>query len=387
MHQSSSKPHLGRDTNTTALLIQIAGVACVLILTVGAAWSIWLRLKQQGYAQGFDILLQPTGFSIVSPLLRQSALDPYWWTLLVAIANTAAVSLLAIVATMVCGTIVGVGLTSSNDVIKTVCKIYAEGFRNIPLILQVMFWYMSFMRLPTPQDHAAGLMSSVFMTNKGLFFPKIVVHSSIPLLLISFAVLIALLAAIPAGRHRMKAMGLPRYSLWLIAGGALLASAGSLFFAGSIDRPRLHGFSFEGGATLSLEFLTLTFSIVVFSSAYTAEIVRGGLDSVPRGQREAAEALGLSPLITFVKVAFPIALRSMIPSLGNQFTFIIKATALGLAIGYSDLFSFSVLSISQSGETVEFLVTMMVAYLVLNYSMTLLMHRLDRTLSFKGRLG
>ena len=363
-----------------AVAIQAVGTALIVTLAIAAVVTAWQKLRAEGFAYGFDILAHPTGFSIVSPFLGQDASDPYWWTLTVGLVNTAAVGVVSIVLATLLGLGIGIGLRSGNMVLTVLCRIYVETFRNVPLVLQAVFWYVTFTRLPTPRGDPPSLMSAVFLTNKGVFVPRLVLTLSLSRVLAMLAVFVigCLLAKALMRRSRLSGRAVCTIS-------AIAVVISVVMVGGPTARmPRLEGFTFKGGSTISLEFLALTFAIVVFSAAYTAEIVRGALQSVPKGQVEAARALGLSPLVTLATVELPIALRAMVPPLGNQFSFIMKATALGLAVGYSDLFSTSVVSISQSGQSIEFLAVMMGAYIVLNYGMSLLVHWADSALSFKG---
>lgn len=373
-----------RDGTARAIAIQVAGITGLLALVVAGGWVAWQRMRAQGFVAGFDVLLRQTGWPLTSPFLAQDPTDPYWWTLTVALVNTAAVGVTGIVLATALGTAIGIALLSGNKMLTAVCRIYVEAFRNVPLVLQAVFWYVTFTKLPTPRANPPNLFSSSFLTNKGFFVPALELGLGPYGALAICAALAVVLIAPPLLRRTALAGWLPSNAACWLAGLSAIGAWIALFGSPSISIPRLEGFSFKGGRSIPIEFIALTFGIVIFSAAYIAEIVRGGLLSVPKGQIEAAKALGLPPLATFIKVRFPIALRSIVPPLGNQYVFVMKATSLGLAVGYSDIFSASVVSISQSGQSIEFLVVMMAAFFVLNYAVTLAMNWLNAALSFEG---
>jgi His/Glu/Gln/Arg/opine family amino acid ABC transporter permease subunit len=366
----------------------LQGVALILFFSVVGylAFTAWDRMRSQGIAYGFDILSHATGWKINSPFLNQAPEDPYWWTLCVAFVNTAAASALGILIASALGFCIGVGLVGRNKVVAAVCSVYVEVFRNLPLVLQAVFWYITFTALPASRDAPPSLWNAVFLSNQGLYLPTLVTHAGRGreawALLGGTAVVFAVCYW---ACSYASVRGWKRLSLGSVAAAAVaaicLAVRGVPF---TIDVPQLTGFGFTGGLELPLELIALVYATVLFGAAYIAEIVRGGLRAVPRGQVEAAQALGLSAATVFFRVRLPIALRSMIPPLGNQFLFIVKATAIGAAIGYSDLFAVSVVAISQTGQAIEFVFLMMLVYFALNYSITQLMSLLNRKLAFEG---
>jgi general L-amino acid transport system permease protein len=377
-----------RRNGITSWALQIS----VLVILVGLiAWSLttaWERMHAQGIAYGFGVLSRPTGWQITSPFLDQSPDDPYWWTLVVAFANTLGASLMSIVLASLTGLLVGVGLLAPNRVVAQIFRTYVEIFRNVPLVLQALFWYVTLTTLPTPRADPPSAFNAIFVTNQGLFLPTIRFHSAV----LGWFWAAAVLGLLGYGvwRHSSSSRAqraFARSALFASIVIAICLPAVLALFTKTylhIESPKFTGFSFQGGWNIPLELIALVFATVLFSSAYIGEIVRGGLLSVPRGLIEAAQALGLSAGAVFSSVRFPVALRSMIPALGNIFLFIVKATAIGSAIGYADVYSVSVVSISQTGQAVEFLISMMVIYFALNYSLTLLMNALNRSIAFKG---
>ncbi|WP_414447029.1 ABC transporter permease subunit [Burkholderia sp. 22PA0099] len=349
-------------------------------------WSMdtaWHRMQAQGIAHGFGVLDRATGWQINSPFLDQTADDPYWWTLVVAFVNTLGASAMSIVLACGLGVVIGIGLIAPNRVVAQVFRAYVEIFRNVPLVLQALFWYANLTTLPAPRANPPSLFDSIYVTNQGLFLPSIQLGVR-GLGWLWIAALVALCVCVmrrhsASSRLRINA-ALAASAVAFVVLTVIVLRVGPIV----IDAPRMTGFSFQGGWDVPLELIALVLATVLFSAAYIGEIVRGGLQSVPRGLIEAAQALGLPAGSVFGAVRFPIALRSMVPALGNIFLFIVKATAIGSAIGYADVYSISVISISQTGQAVEFLIAMMLIYFVLNYSLTLAMNVLNRTIAFKG---
>jgi general L-amino acid transport system permease protein len=193
-------------------------------------------------------------------------------------------------------------------------------------------------------------------------------------------------------RSRASAAGsTPRFGVWLacMAGAIVLAAIVAVLLGREANAslfvvPQLKGLRFDGGFRMIPEFSALAISIIVFGSAYIAEIVRGGFNAVHRGQLECARALGLRPWMVMVNVHIPLALRAIVPPLGNMYVWLMKATTLGIAIGFSDLFMIVSTSINQSGQTIELLLLMMTGFFIINYSISSLMNLLNRSIALKG---
>ena len=372
------------DTKTRGIVIQAAALVLFCGLVVGAGVTAWTRMQAQGIAYGFGILARPTGWDISSVFLSQTPLDPYWWVLVVALANTLFVAVVGIVLATVVGFAIGILRHAGNPLLALVLGVYVETFRNIPLILQLVFWYATFSALP-PAQRAVELLPDVYLANKGLFIPAFHLAGSGLLAALVLAVLLGLWIALAwriAGLPFRRLAVLWKPTAILGAGVALALLAGAVL---DTDVPEFRKFTFQGGLVLPLELFTIVFAITVFSSAYIAEVVRGGLQSVPKGLWEAAHATGLTRSQAYARVVLPVAVRAILPSLGNQYVFVAKSTALGIAIGFSDIFAVSVVSITQSGQTIEFLVIMMGIYLVLNYSISSAVNFANRRLSLARR--
>ena len=296
------------------LLYQGGALAAVLLLAGFLVSNTLDNLAARNIASGFGFLWRESGFEIGESPLAYSAADTYWRALVVGLANTLRVSLLAIVLATLLGTLVGLCRLSANLLLRGLGAVYVEGIRNTPLLVQLFFWYALISEaLPAPRA-ALEPLPGFFLSNRGFFFP------------------------------------LP----------------------GSV--PTLQGFNFSGGAHLSPEFATLLIGLVLYTGAFIAEIVRAGVLAVPRGQSEAAYALGLRRGQALRRVVLPQALRLIVPPLTSQYLNAIKNSSLAVAIGYPDFVSIVNTAINQTGQAIEGVVLIMAAYLTVSLSISAFMN-------------
>lgn len=366
--------------------IQALALAVFCTVIIGAAMTAWNRMQEQGMAYGFGVLMRQTEWDVSSILAEQSITDPYWWTLCVALGNTLLVAVAGIVLATVVGFSVGVLRHGGNPLVSKVLGAYVETFRNIPLLLQLVFWYTTFTQLP-PAREAISLGPNVWLANAGLYLPSYQFMGSGWLaLLVLILGLTALVVGVRAILKRERPKAIPTL-MWLVitlvGGIAVFVLAMSVLLTS--ENPELGRFNLTGGFVMPIELFSLIFSIMIFSSSYIAEVVRGGLQSVPKGLWEAADAMSLTKAQSYLYVTLPVAFRAILPSLGNQYVFVVKSTALGIAVGFSDIFSASVVAITQTGQTIEFLAILMGIYLVLNYSLTSTLNYINRKLSLTRR--
>ena len=366
-------------------VLQAAVLAVVLVITVSFIATARRNLVDQGIATGFDFLFYSTGWDIAFSLLDYTIDDPYWWLLLIGFLNTLTLGLFCIAVATVVGTLVGIARLSNNLVLNLLGAVHVELFRNVPLILQGFFWYAVVTHLPSPR-RALDVMDMVFLSSRGLYVPGL----NVPFWAV--ALWFALVALAVPGLRWLSA----RFHRWpgaRLGWGAVVALVLlTVVFvlvlvppeAPIVDVPRLEGFNFQGGLRITPEFAAIAIAIITFGSAYIAEIVRGGLLSVPRGQLEAAAAVGLRPFAIYWKVRIPLALRAIMPPLGNQYVFLMKATTIGIAIGFTDLFMITSTSINQSGQTIELLFIMMMMFLLINYTISTVLNAVNRRLALRG---
>ena len=264
-------------------------------------------------------------------------------------------------------------------------------FRNIPLILQAFFWYAVYTHLPPPRK-AVAFGDMVFLSARGIYVPGFnISNGAIAICALLLAVgIVAALWLISSRRLSgfAEARRLP------LAGLALVVAAIAIFFVGEAGRiagqpaisiPELRGLNIRGGLRMTSEFAALLTAMSLYGGAYLGEIIRAGFLSIPKGQVEAAKALGFRPWHIFTLVRLPLAIRAILPTLTNQYVWLIKATTLGIAVGFSDFFLVVSTSINQSGQTVELLLILMGGFLLINYTISTVMNAINRSIAIKGQ--
>ena len=297
-----------------ALLWQALALLAVLALLGWLAANTHANMAARGIQSGWDFLAQPAGFDIGEQPIAFDGGDSYWRAFLVGLLNTLRVAVAGIVAATLIGTLVGLGRRSRNLPLRALCRAYVELFRNIPLLVQLLVWYLLLVEyLPGPSA-AWSWREAVFLSKAGLAFPA--------------------LADGAAGWH------------WQL--------------------PAPQAFGIEGGAALSPEFLALLAGLSCYTAAFVAEVVRAGLAAVPRGQIEAAQSVGLSRHQTLWLVTGPQSLRVIVPPLTNQYLNLTKNSSLAVAIGYPDLVSVANTTLNQTGRAVECIALVMLVYLALS---------------------
>jgi len=337
------------------------------------------NLARQGTATGFDFLDQATGFSVNQSLIEYSEQSSYKRLLFVGLLNTVLVASLGIVLATALGFVIGIMRLSTNWLIAKLAAVYIETFRNLPLLIQILFWYTLITHfLPQPKQSLAWL-DSVFLNKRGLYFPAIDMGAGGQFILLFFVgAVIGFFALSNYLRKRQERTGKPlkarRYYLLsvLIVGLGLWLYFETPFV---LDTPYLRGFNFRGGIRFIPEFVALTFALTIYTASFIAEIVRSGILAVPHGQNEAARALGLSPLESLQKVIIPQALRVIIPPLTSQYLNLTKNSSLAAAIAYPELVSvFAGTALNQTGQAVEIIFITMSLYLSLSLLTSLLMN-------------
>jgi general L-amino acid transport system permease protein len=360
-------------------------IAQALLLVALVALGVWIvgnaieNLARQNIASGFGFLGRTAGFDISQSLIAYANTSTYGRAFWVGLLNTLLVSGLGIVLATLIGVLVGLGRLSSNWLVARLATLYVEIVRNVPLLLQLFVWYFAVLKaLPAPRQSLA-LPLGAFLNVRGLYLPDPIGLPGIGF--VAAAGLLALLLAVAllvwAGRRR-RATG-RRFSAVLTALGLILGvplaafalTGAPLTFA----TPRLKGFNVEGGLVVQPEFLALLLGLSVYTAAFIAEIVRSGIAGVPKGQKEAAAALGLSAAQAMRLVVMPQALRIIIPPLTNQYLNLTKNSSLAVAIGYPDLVSvFAGTVLNQTNQALEAIAITMAVYLTLSLATSLVMN-------------
>jgi len=379
--KAGGRPRLAfwNDPRVRALVLQVLFLTAVLGFLAYIIGNTLENLQQRGISTGFGFLSSEAGFGIIQTLVDYSESSSFGQTFLVGLLNTLLVSFLGIVLATLLGFLIGVARLSGNWLIARLATAYIEIFRNIPLLLQIFFWYFAVLRtLPLPRQSLA-LGDSVFFNLRGLYLPKPVFEPGFGLVIGAF--LIALVAAtllliwarrrqertgqrLPAGRFALLLTGIVPITAYYLAGSPL-----------TWEYPELSGFNFRGGMAIIPELTALLLALSIYTAAFIAEIVRAGILAVSHGQTEAALALGLRPGQTLRLVVIPQALRVIIPPLTSQYLNLLKNSSLASAIGYPDLVAvFAGTTLNQTGQAVEVIAMTMAVYLVISLLISLFMN-------------
>ncbi|MDX8497839.1 ABC transporter permease subunit [Mesorhizobium sp. VK4C] len=377
-----------RNQRVRNTLLQVLYVGSLVAMILACVMIARRNLAEQGITSGFDFLFKSTGWDVNFSLLPATANDPYWWYFLIGIINTLFLGTTGLILATIVGTIVGLARTSSNELARLLGRTYVDIFRNIPLILQVFFWYAVITHLPTPR--AAHEAFGMLLTSRGLYVP--VPNVGGPALAATAVAVIAAIA-LPVWLGRTSRLSQPvgeRLGVQLAGVAAALACAVIILTAGRLpdlpllDFPALQGLNLKGGLRIPPEFSALAIAIAIYGGSYIAEIVRGGFKAVGKGQMEAALSLGLSPWRVFTLVRLPLALRAMLPILANQYVWLMKATTMGIAVGFTDFFMIVALTINHSGQTLEAIGILMAGFLAINLSLAAIFNRINKAIALKG---
>lgn len=373
-----------------AWLFQIIAVLAVISVAIYLIHNTVTNLSNRGITSGFAFLDRSAGFGIVQHLIDYEQGDTYGRVFLVGLLNTLLVSALCIVFASFLGFFLGLARLSENWLLRKLSTIYIETFRNIPPLLQIFFWYFAVLRnLPGPRQ-AVSAFDLAFLSNRGLYIPAPQFGEG----LLAFIVAIVLAGAASTGlfrfnkTHQIKTGQLRR--TWPTALGLVitLPLLAHVIFGAALhwDVPELRGFNFRGGMALIPELAALTLALSVYTSAFIAEIIRAGIQSVPHGQHEAARSLGLPHPVTLRQVIIPQALRVIIPPLTSQYLNIVKNSSLAAAIGYPDMVSlFAGTVLNQTGQAIETIAITMSVYLIISLGISLLMNIYNRRIALIER--
>jgi general L-amino acid transport system permease protein len=367
------------DPRFRSIVVQALLIAAVLAVGYVAVVNAVANLRAQGIATGFGFLAEPAGFGINQTLIPYSEADSYGRVFLIGLLNTLLVSVIGIVLATVVGFTVGIARLSTNWLIARAAGVYVEVMRNLPLLFQILFWYLAVLAALPIARQSLSLFDLVFINNRGVYIPDIRFGDGAGLVLAALAVGVGAFGVLAAvSRRRRLATGLPLTLWWpallllVVLPLAVLAAAG---FPIRLEPPTLRGFNFVGGVRMIPEFAALLIALVTYTGAFIAEIVRAGILSVHRGQTEAAYALGLTRGLALRLIVVPQALRLIVPPLTSQYLNLTKNSSLAVAIGYPDLFAlFAGTTLFQTHQAIEIIAITMAVYLVLSLITSALMN-------------
>ncbi len=377
-----------RDERVLQAISQVVFLALVVSFGYFLYHNMMTALAQRGLLPSFHWLKLTAGFDIGEHLISYSRASTYGRAFIVGVLNTLLVSFLGIIFATLLGIIVGVARLSGNWLLSRLAAFYVEVLRNIPLLVLLVFWYTGiFLKFPRTKE-AIVLPGPIYLSNRGIAIPWGVPTETFRtyLWVLLFAVIVSAIVAwrlILIGKRTGRP---PLVTLWTVLTFVVIAVLGAIVLRPlSWSFPELKGFNTVGGRNLTPEFAALLSGLVIYTSAYIGEVVRSGIQSVSKGQYEAARALGLNGFQTLRLVIFPQALRVIVPPLTSQYLNLTKNSSLAVYIGYPDLYSVSGTIHNQTGRAVEVTLLMMGTYLFFSLTTSLFMNWYNRKIRFVER--
>lgn len=352
------------------ILAQALFVIVLLVVGWVAVDAVSSNLDRLSVKSGFGFLFEDANFELGESVIPFRAGDSYFRAFAAGLANTLKVAAIGIVLSTIVGLVIALGQLSPSVVIATACRLYIDAVRNVPLLLQLIFWHTFLTStLPTVRD-ALSPISGVFLTNRGLYLPAPVAdpaHGPIGLAaLIGVALAVAAWFLLRRKGVAMAAFALPVVITFFVYGAPV-----------ELQKPELAGFNFRGGIALSPEFTAMLLGLTMYVGAFNAEIIRAGILGVDKGQREAGAALGLSSWRVMRKIILPQALRIILPSMTNSYLNLTKESSLAVAIGYPEIVRVSNIAIFETGQAIECISIVMIIYLALSLITSLILNWLN----------
>lgn len=366
-------------------IYQISAAVVFFTVCYAAMNNAFSNLEKQGIATGFGFLAKNSSFDVIMHLIPYSEESTYARALLVAILNTILVSICGIIISTIIGFTIGIARLSSNFAIRFLASLYIEVFRNIPLLLQIFCWYFGILRLLPHPRNSIEVIPSIYVNIRGIYFPHLhLTDNGIPfvysIILSTFLLILSF--------FKKHLLGTKKILLKRICLAALPVILCLFIFPSPFEYsiPVLKGFNFQGGNVVIPEFIALMLALSIYTAAFIAELVRGGIDSVNKGQKEAAQALGLNTFQMLRFIVIPQAMRIIIPPLTNQYLNLTKNSSLGAAIAYPELVSiFAGTVLNQTGQAIEVIGITMAIYLSLSLGVSAFMNWFNKRMAIKEK--
>ena len=378
LSESEQKVPFWLDPGKRAVGFQIITCLMVGLLAWYLVNNTLVNMEKQSIASGFGFLEREAAFEIGESLIEYSASDTYAKALFVGVLNTLKVSFIGMVLCLIIGLFIGIARLSTNWLVKKLAMIYIEVMQNIPVLLQLFFWYALFYEMFPGPRQALNPMAGLFLCNRGVALAVPASHPAYFQMFIALMIGLALGFGLKHwGKKRKFATGRDFPVLWSFLGLSLGLPILVWVLHGApmqMDVPELKGFNFRGGIILSPEFFALLLGLVIYTSAFVAEAVRAGIQAVRRGQTEAAMSIGLKKKHILNLVILPQALRVIIPPLTSQMLNLTKNSSLAIAIGYPDFVSVANTTINQTGQSIEGVAMIMACYLFFSVSTSIFMN-------------
>lgn len=377
------------NPKSRAILFQVAIFVAVALFIAMLVINTQQNLEKQNIASGFGFLTQEAGFEISESSIEYWADDNYRKALWVGILNTLKVAIIGNFLAILVGVIGGICRLSPNWLLSRIFAAYIELARNIPLLLQLFFWYAVFTEIFPGVKESLNPLPGVYVSQRGFFFPVPVAHEVWPWVKMTFifGVFGTFLCNFFLKKRREKTGKVT--SLWPFTLGLTLGLPLIVWLIGgaptALDIPEMGGFNFSGGASLTPEFVALMLGLVLYTGAFNAEIVRAGIESVSKGQWEASESLGLNRIQTLRLVVLPQSLRVIVPPMTSQILNLIKNSSLAVGIGYPDFVAVANTTMNQTGQAIEAVLLIMLVYLFFSLTTSFVMNLYNRSTKMKGR--
>lgn len=376
-----------RSQRFRGLIFQVAALVLVAGIVVYMADNATRAMALRGMQTGFGFLFNEANFTLAESVLPFASTDTFLQAFLAGLGNTLWVSLVSVILATVLGALLGIARLSTNWLVSRAALVYVEIFRNTPQLIQIVFWYTLSTLLPSARQ-AWHVSDWWFLSNRGMLLAWPADRAAFAAMCVALLIALALAffwARWADARRQRTGRALP---VFRVAAAGVVVLMGAVWLAvgapSAMDYPHLAGFNFRGGVALSPEFLALALGLVLYFAAYIAEIVRSGIQSVSRGQIEAGRAIGLHGAGLYRRVILPQALRVIVPPVTAQHISLLKTSALGVAIGYPELFNVTNTIITLSGHTIECVLIMGLVYLTLALVIAAVMNVLNGAIALRG---
>ena len=380
--------------NIKKILPQLLTLLVVILIFGFFSYNAQVNMENRGITFGYGFLSQESSFDVQFSLIEYDGSHSYFRAYLVGLLNTILVSVIGIIFATIIGVIVGIARLSNNYLIERTAAVYVEFFRNIPLLLQIFFWYFAALRaLPLPQK-AEPMLGVFFLTIKGFFVPAFVWNNLDVFIYSIIAAIISIIFVSIYAKKKQETEGKQTPVLYISVGLLLILPLLSFVLGGSsfsIEIPVLKqmsqtSFTYEGGIGLPPELIALALALSLYTATFIAECVRAGVQGVGKGQKEAAASIGLTPNQVLKLVIMPQALRIIIPPTTNQYLNLTKNSSLAAAIAYPDLvLVFAGTALMQTGRAIEIVSITMLTYLSLSISISILMNWYNKKIAIKEK--
>lgn len=378
------------DAKIRGLIYQGAVLTLVVAVLGYFALNAQQAMQERGITTGLAFLDQESGFAIGEGVISHGPSDSYFHALMTGAVNTLTVSIASIVGATFIGLFLGIARLSSNKLLSGLALAYVELFRNTPQLLQIVMWYLLLTQLPGPREALSPISGHVFLTNRGVSVPILETGTSLFAAFLLALVLVAMftVAASRLMDRQLRKTGKAEGQIPVLFGAGaagLLVTWVLLGTPTGLISPTLQGFKYRGGQTISPEFIALFFGLSLYIGAFIGEIVRAGLQSVSRGQLEAADSIPLGRYDRFRLVVLPQALRVMVPPATAQYVSLLKNSALGVAVGYPEMFNVTNTTTTLSGQALECVLLMAVFYLAIALTISAVMNVYNRSVQIRER--